>query len=81
MDVIALHSKEAGDNNHIIALWKKHEITAMRTLNRCSLSSQQLLRHTIALLEEEAEMCRNKQLQVKQELSHVFHLNQEITTA
>jgi transcriptional regulator with XRE-family HTH domain len=69
MAVIALHIKGAGDNGILLALWKKHELTAIRTLDRCNLPTQLLLRHTIEALDAEAEMLSNKQLQIKQELA------------
>jgi transcriptional regulator with XRE-family HTH domain len=67
--VIALHIKDAGDNGILLAIWKKHELTAGRTLDRCNLPAQLLLRHTIEALDAEAEMLGNKQLQIKQELA------------
>ena len=68
MNLVALHIKEAGDNKNVWAIWKKHELSAMRTLDGCSLSSQLLLKHTIDFLEGQTELLKNKQLQIKQEL-------------
>jgi len=69
MAVIALHTRDAGDNRMLLAIWKKHELTASRTLDRCNLPAQLLLRHTIETLEAETEMLNTKQLQIKQELA------------
>jgi transcriptional regulator with XRE-family HTH domain len=61
MKLVQLHIKEAGDDKNVLNTWKKHESTAMRTLNKCSLPSQLLLRHTIDALQQEAELHKNKQ--------------------
>ena len=72
MNLVALHIKEAGDNKNVWAIWKKQELSAMRTLEGCSLSSQLLLKHTIDFLEGQTELLKNKQLQIKQELAGII---------
>jgi transcriptional regulator with XRE-family HTH domain len=79
MNLIQLHIKEAGDNPVVFGIWKKNEISAMRTLNNCSLSSQLLLKHTITFLEEEAELLKKKQLQIKEELAIIILTAQQTT--
>jgi transcriptional regulator with XRE-family HTH domain len=72
MNLVTLHIKEAGDNKNVWAIWKQHELAAMRTLDSCSPSSQLLLKHTIDFLQEEAALLKTKQLQVKQELAGII---------
>jgi len=80
-EVILMHIKEAGDNKNVLFIWKKQELLVMRTLSKCSLHAQLLLKHTIDSLNEEAELHKNKHLQLKQDLATIILPGQEAPAA
>jgi len=72
MKVVQLHIKEEGDDKELLNTWRKHELTARRTLGSCGLPAQMLLKHTIDFHTEEVELHKNKQLQIKLELAGIL---------
>jgi transcriptional regulator with XRE-family HTH domain len=52
--------------------WKKQQVLAINTLNRCGLPLQILLKSRIAILDAEAELYKHMKLQLKKELPGFF---------
>jgi transcriptional regulator with XRE-family HTH domain len=76
MELIVMHIKEAGENSAIVNSWKKHELTTARTLAGCDSLSQMLLRHSISALEQEADLHKTRQEQIRQELENLLDNSQ-----
>jgi transcriptional regulator with XRE-family HTH domain len=72
LNIVEKYLKENRKNGVTNEWWKKQQQSAVRTLNKCGLPLQAILKSKIALLDAESELYRNMKEQLKSDLPDFF---------